>query len=82
MFDKQIDDLLQSIYNDTKICSFDPICMDTTNGSCLACTYLSEVACEHFNKDLSRKYLYGYHNKNENIKGFWEDNANGNNASE
>ena len=81
MFDKQIKDLLESIYEDTKICSFDPVCINDT-GSCLACLFVSEAACEHFNKDLSRRYLYGYHGQKENIIGFWEDFDNGDNASE
>lgn len=74
MFEKQIFELLHSIHEDTKTCSFDPICMDTTNGSCLACTYLAEPACEHFNRDLSRRVLYGYHNRDNSIEGFWENN--------
>ena len=81
MFEKQIYELLKSIHEDMQTCSFDPICMDTTNGSCLACVYSAEAACEHFNKDLSRRYLYGYHNNNERINGFWEI-EDGNNASE
>lgn len=72
MFDKQVYDLLQSIGKDAEVCPFDPLCMETTNGSCLACTYLSEPSCEHFNKDLSRRYLYGYHGKKTDIQGFWE----------
>ncbi len=75
MFDKQINDLLESIYNDARSCSFDPVCIndDKSNGSCIACTLLSEVACEHFNKDLGRRFLYGYHNKGKDMKGFWEE---------
>ena len=49
--------------------------MNTSDGSCCACTYLDEVACEHFNKDLSRRLLYGYKAKgtDEKIINFWEE---------
>lgn len=75
MFDKQVYELLNSFYEDNKTCSFDPICIndDKSNGSCIACTLLSEAACEHFNKDLGRRFLYGYHNGSKNIDGFWEE---------
>ena len=33
--------------------------METQNGACMGCSYISDVSCTHFNKDLSRSYLYG-----------------------
>ena len=72
-FDKYLYELLKDTYNDNKTCTFDPICMSTSNGSCCACTYLDEVACEHFNKDLSRRLLYGYENEKDKINNFWEE---------
>ena len=49
--------------------------MNTSEGSCCACTYLNEVACEHFNNDLTRRILYGYGDVDslEYIKNFWEE---------
>ncbi len=75
MFDKDLDKMLMKVYRDNKICTFDPLCMKTTEGSCCACTYLDEVACEHFNKDLSRRLLYGYEEEgtDERIINFWEE---------
>ncbi len=74
-FDKYLYEILSCVYTDNETCTFDPLCMNTTNGSCCACTYLDEVACEHFNKDLSRRLLYGYEEKetNEKIVNFWEE---------
>ena len=57
-FDKYLYEMLKCLYRDNETCTFDPLCMNTSNGSCCACTYLDEVACEHFNKDLSRRLLY------------------------
>ena len=74
-FEKDLHKILKDVYRDNKICAFDPLCMNTTNGSCCVCTYLDEVACEHFNKDLSRRYLYGYksYDGKTNILNFWEE---------
>ena len=72
-FDKYLYEILKDTYNDNKICTFDPLCMNSSIGSCCACTFLDEVACEHFNKDLSRRLLYGYENEKEKIINFWEE---------
>ena len=75
MFDKNLYELLRDVYRDNKTCTFDPLCMNTSDGNCCACSYLDEVACEHFNKDLSRRLLYGYGDKNssEYVNNFWEE---------
>ena len=75
MFDKNLYEILRDVYRDNKICTFDPLCMNTSNGNCCACSYLDEVACEHFNKDLSRRLLYGYgdENNDEYVNNFWEE---------
>ena len=53
---------------------FDPICIDKEK-ACAGCLFLNEVSCQHFNKDLDRGYLCGYFDKQkqEKLKGFWED---------
>ena len=76
MFETELEAFLNDALTDNEICTFDPICKQTQNGACVACTYLSEVNCTHFNKDLSRAYLYGgtIRINNEEIsikKGFW-----------
>ena len=72
-FDKYLYELLRDTYNDNKNCTFDPLCMNTSDGSCCACSFLDEVACEHFNKDLSRRLLYGHETESEKIINFWEE---------
>ena len=75
MFKRNLLNVLKDTYENNKVCIFDPICIDTSNGRCVGCSYLDEVTCEHFNLDLTRKFLYGYENRdtNENIIGFWEE---------
>ena len=75
MFKKDLHKVINSVYYDNLNCIFDPLCMTTSNGSCCACSYIDEVACEHFNKDLSRKYLYGYgtQGSDEYYENFWEE---------
>jgi hypothetical protein len=73
MFESNLLGFLEDALKDNEICTFDSICMNEQNGACIACTYLSEVNCTHFNKDLSRVYLYGGKNKEILIKkGFWK----------
>ena len=72
-FDKSLYELLIDAYRDNEICTFDPLCMSTSEGNCCACSYLDEVACEHFNKDLSRRLLYGYNTEDIHIENFWEE---------
>ena len=77
MFETSLQFFLETTLKENEICSFDPVCSDNQNGACVACTYLNEVACAHFNKDLSRSYLYGGTikiNREEILiqKGFWK----------
>ena len=75
MFKRNLLSVLKETLENSKVCIFDPLCMDTSNGRCVGCSYLDEVTCEHFNQDLTRKFLYGYSNNDtkENIIGFWEE---------
>lgn len=77
MFETELQIFLEDALKDNEICTFDPICSKNQNGACVACAYLSEVNCVHFNKDLSRSYLYGGTikiNEDEIVikKGFWK----------
>ena len=77
MFETSLQLFLESALSDNEICTFDPVCTSNQNGACMACVYLNEVACIHFNKDLSRSYLYGgtikINGEEINItKGFWK----------
>lgn len=76
MFETDLNLFLEDTLRDNEICTFDPICSNNQNGACVACAYLNEVNCTHFNKDLSRSYLYGGTIKiNDEVifikKGFW-----------
>jgi len=64
--------LLNNAYISLQDCVFDPICINDM-ASCIGCTIIDEVSCEHFNKDLNRKYVIGYKDDDENIIGFWDD---------
>lgn len=77
MFETKLNNFLEDTLKENEICTFDPVCSNHQNGACVACSYLSEVNCTHFNKDLSRSYLYGGTIKTdgEDIvikKGFWK----------
>lgn len=77
MFETNLEVFIKDAVQENEICTFDPICSTNQNGACVACAYLNEVNCTHFNKDLSRSYLYGGTIKfnNEEVlikKGFWK----------
>ena len=78
MFEENYKAFISSAISDYEMCMFDPICMERQNGSCVACTILNETSCAHFNKDLSRAYLFGGEiNIDEKTKivikkGFWK----------
>lgn len=56
-------------------CAFDPFCSDN-GGSCSGCLQ-TEIACETFNKGLSRAYIHGGSIDRENTQfcktGFWAE---------
>lgn len=73
MFEQHFIAFLKRGYSEGQMCVFDPICSDRDHGACDGCIYLNEISCCHFNKDLSRLYLYGDPNPEGKIKrGFWQ----------
>jgi len=52
-----------------KTCVYDPFCLNS-QAACHHCLFTSEVACSHFNADLSRRVLFGW--KDPKLTGFWE----------
>jgi len=77
LFEQSYKYFLDLAMNEYEVCTFDPICSENHNSSCFACTQVSDVSCEHFNKDLSRVFLYGGKinlDGNEILvkKGFWK----------
>lgn len=63
---------LQKTLEDSKNCIFDPLCTERDNAACMACLLLPEISCNHFNSELSRKYLYTLPEGKLNLIGFWE----------
>lgn len=74
LFEAYFDKWLISMKNELEKCIFDPICIERDR-ACAGCLFLNEVSCVHFNKDLDRRFLIGYYDKNTENKtfGFWED---------
>lgn len=77
MYETKFLKFLQDAIEMNEICTLDPICMETQNGACMGCSYISDVSCTHFNKDLSRAYLYGGKVVENGVtieikKGFWK----------
>lgn len=74
IFEAYFDKWLESTRDAIDKCIFDPICIDRDH-ACSGCLYLNEVSCVHFNKDLDRRFLIGWYDKNteERFYGFWED---------
>ncbi len=52
-----------------KTCVYDPVCYNS-QAACHHCLFISEVACSHFNADLSRRVLFGW--REPKLEGFWE----------
>jgi hypothetical protein len=52
-----------------RTCVYDPVCYNS-QAACHHCLLISEVACSHFNADLSRRSLFGW--REPKLEGFWE----------
>jgi hypothetical protein len=53
-------------------CSFDPVCRQS-GGACMACLY-TKFGCAHFNRTLSRTFLFGGETGSASVKrveGYW-----------
>ncbi len=69
LFETQLDQLRTRVLNDYRTCMHDPLCTQQ-GGACHACMHLPEIACNIFNRKLSRKYLY--QQIDQKIDGFWK----------
>lgn len=58
LFEQTLDEHLRAVVDKGEACVYDPVCIEET-GACHACIHISEMSCEHFNRNLSRKYLFG-----------------------
>ncbi len=58
LFEQTLHEHLRAVVDKGEACVYDPVCMEET-GACHACMHVSEMSCEHFNRNLSRRYLFG-----------------------
>lgn len=58
LFEQTLHEHLRAVVDRGESCVYDPVCMEETS-ACHACMHLSEMSCEHFNRNLGRKYLFG-----------------------
>ena len=64
---------LNDLYQNSRNCVFDPICLDEGT-ACSACLFIPEVCCSYFNHNLGRKYLYTLSDTQSPRIGFWDMN--------
>ncbi|AJQ92293.1 hypothetical protein [Gynuella sunshinyii] len=58
VFERELDKLLGSVADWEHRCALDPGCSNA-QGACMACLHIGEPSCAHFNRNLSRKTLFG-----------------------
>lgn len=63
---------LRRVFEDTKNCIFDPVCIERDDTACHACLIIPEISCNHFNAGLGRKYMYSIEGVQSPKIGFWE----------
>lgn len=71
LVERNLENWLTAARRETKYCLYDPVCANQ-DGTCHACTHISEVSCQHFNQNLSRGYLYGDATTTRNMTGYWD----------
>lgn len=72
LIDRNLHDWLLSTLNQGERCMYDSTCAEIRGGSCHACLHISEIGCQHFNKNLSRIDLYGERIAKDAATGFWK----------
>jgi len=73
LFEQTLHKHLRAVLDKGGMCVYDPVCMEET-GACHACMYVSELSCEHFNRNLSRKYLFGrIESDRGEFIGYWDE---------
>jgi len=71
LVERNLESWLDEARHQSQFCLYDPVCADQ-DGTCHACTHISEVSCQHFNQNLSRGYLYSEATTSREITGFWD----------
>ncbi len=73
LFEQTLHEHLRAVVDKGEACVYDPVCMEET-GACHACMHISEMSCEHFNRNLSRRYLFGrIEPDGSEFIGYWDE---------
>lgn len=73
LFEQTLHEHLRAVVDRGEACVYDPVCMEEV-GACHACMHISELSCEHFNRNLSRKYLFGrIEPDGSEFIGYWDE---------
>ena len=76
LFEQTLHEHLRAVIDRSETCVYDPVCIENT-GACHACMHISEMSCEHFNRNLDRKYLFGRVESDGNeFIGYWDERCN------
>lgn len=77
LFEQTLHEHLRAVLDKGEACVYDPVCMEEA-GACHACMHISELSCEHFNRNLSRRYLFGrIEDDGSEFIGYWDARCNG-----
>lgn len=72
LVEKRFRELADYIQNEGDVCIYDPVCEHEENAACEDCLYISSIACDNGNHNLSRSTLYGGEFDGETIDGFFD----------
>lgn len=77
LFEQTLHEHLRTVMDKGGACVYDPVCMEEA-GACHACMHISEMSCEHFNRNLNRKYLFGrIEADGSEFVGYWDERCTG-----
>jgi len=72
LVEKRFRELADYIQNEGDVCIYDPVCEHEENAACEDCLYISNIACDNGNHNLSRSTLYGGEFDGETVEGFFD----------
>jgi hypothetical protein len=76
LFEQTLHEHLREVVDKGRACIHDTVCM-RRSGACHACMHVSEMSCEHFNRNLDRKYLFGrIEPEGGEFIGYWDRRCN------
>lgn len=72
LVEKRFRELADYTQNEGDVCMYDPVCEHEENAACEDCLYVSNIACDNGNHNLSRSTLYGGEFDGGEIDGFFD----------